>query len=192
MKQEFSLNNQSFQLFSSDHFTSRLQFQRFIFGTVPHPPVFVFSSFSNRFMDSLVVVLLLLAWAATHGETMPFTSFESIGNTLLQVVALCNFPAPMKELFDWGNILCHLRTLLPPEIPDNATIQTLCVREYPRSPSAPKPLHLLLRSGARTRTLSVLYTLNALIYNWLEYNMPSDAATVAPLHRGVVEPLYKH
>ena len=129
---------------------------------VPRPPVFVFISFSNRFMDSLVVVQFLLAWVATHhGETMPFTNFESIGNTLLQVVALCNFPTPMKELFDWGNILCHLRTLLPPEIPDNRTIQTLCVRAYPTVP------------------------------NWLEYNMPSDA-TVAPLHRGVVEPLYKH
>ena len=139
-------------------------------------------------MDILLVVYFLLEWAAARRDYVQSTDFDSIGRTLLQLVTQCNFPAPLRELYEWGHVLCHLQDLLRVPNPDAATILLLCQHTYPVSTPGPEPLHSLIRSDTVTRTLTVLYDLNALTYNFFEFNMPGDATT-PPLHRNVVEPL---
>ena len=105
------LSIQNFQLSSSDHCTSHLQFQLFTCWYLTLPPWFHFH--------------IQLVFKPIHGHLgrgpisfglgghtwrlCSLNKLESIGSTLLQLVSLCNFPIPMKALFDWGNILCHLQ-----------------------------------------------------------------------------------
>ena len=126
-----------------------------------------------------MVVRFLIAWAAAHADLAKSEEFMIFGRILGDMISWCNFPEPLRDLFNWSQILTLMPEILAMETADDTFIILHCSRKWPGSGKPPpKALHSLLRMHNVNEALMAMYSLNAVIYSWVAF-LP-DFALASP------------